>query len=145
VAEEIEVSIHARGHADRPGLSERGSIRPDTPELRATLDVIRSYPLDRLADSALSRRGYGNSDGGFGMLYERDPTESEESGPIPPGCVEVYTFWGPPDGEAYVIPEKTYLRVLALVLLAKDRIEDATKVDAYLRGLANAEPGGASP
>jgi hypothetical protein len=138
---DIEVSIHTRWYADGTGINETGSIRPDTPELRATLEAIRCYPLDRLADAALSRHGYGNSDGGFGVSYERDLTESGECGPIPPECVEVYTFWGPPEGESYVIPERTYLQILALVLCAKGRDQDFRKVAAFLKTLASAEPG----
>jgi hypothetical protein len=136
---EIEVSIHTRGVADGGGIGaicQSASIQPDTPQYRAVLDAIRSYPLDRLVDAALSRDGYRNSDGGFGVQYERDPEELEQFGAIPPRCVEVYTFWGPPEGEAYIVPETTYLMILALILKANDRNRDFEKVNTFLTSLA---------
>lgn len=95
-------------------------VDPDSPELRAVISVIRAWPsLLELVEFARKRHGYGNSDGGFGILYpeDLDGYDREEDGiVIPKGHVQVYGFWGPPEGYEYNLPEATYLEVLIGVL-----------------------------
>ncbi|MCY7294875.1 hypothetical protein [Alteromonas sp. a30] len=75
--------------------------------------------LPELSKFAVKRHGYGNSDGGFGVTYEHDLDDYDrevEGNYIPKGCLEVYGFWGKPDGYEFHISEKDYLLVLAEVL-----------------------------
>ncbi|WP_136810751.1 hypothetical protein [Desulfosediminicola flagellatus] len=75
--------------------------------------------LSQLSEFAKKRHGYGNSDGGFGITYEHDLDDYDrdvEGSFIPKGHVEVYGYWGKPDGYEIHIKEHDYLLVLAEVL-----------------------------
>ena len=107
-------------------------IRPSTPELEAVINVIASYPggLDSgRIEAAVRRRGYSNSDGGFGVQYPDDLDEYEKANgsDIPAGCVRVYTFFGPPAGGEFTIQESLYLEVLELWLFMRGVKHDAIK------------------
>jgi hypothetical protein len=85
----------------------------------AVRDSIRSWSsLPQLAEFAVLRHGYGNSDGGFGVTYPEDQDEYDRAvGPIiPAGHVEVYGFWGAPDGYELIVTESFYLGVLGAML-----------------------------
>lgn len=120
---------------------ERGivtySIHPDTPSGRAILDAIRSWscPSD-LARFARERHGYGNTDGGFGVTYPGDLDEYDKAhgAAIADGFIEVYGFWGPPDGYEFHVPETQYLQVLAAYFRACGRNAQAQVIDALLHG-----------
>jgi hypothetical protein len=68
----------------------------------AIRDAIRHWSrLTDLAEFAAHRHGYGNSDGGFGIKSPGDLDEyaREVDGiRIPEGFVQLYGFWGPPEG-----------------------------------------------
>jgi len=91
-------------------ISRHYEIRPPTPELRALVAVLGSWSDSGKVDAAVNRHGYGNTDIGCGVEYP----ESDEA--IPAGSVRLHTFWGPPDGEEFIIPERLYLQVLELWL-----------------------------
>lgn len=102
------------------------TITPDRPELRAILMAVSVWHVDEMADMVEQRMGYGNTDGGVGMIY---PESDRASAPIPPNHVEVYTYGGPPDGEAYHVAETLYLDVLSLYLNLRERTQAAERVD----------------
>jgi hypothetical protein len=83
-----------------------------------------------LAEFAARRHGFANSDGGFGIVYPSDLDECDfASGAyIPDGFVEVYGFWGPPDGYEVLVPEAEYLDQLAGVLSAAGYAAQAARV-----------------
>ncbi len=86
----------------------------------AVRESVRSWSsLRQLAEFAVLRHGYGNSDGGFGVTYPEDLDEydREVNGyTIPSGHVEIYGFWGAPDGYDVTVTESFYLGVLAFML-----------------------------
>jgi hypothetical protein len=104
----------------------------------AALAAIRHWP-DKLSlvRFALDRRGYGDSDGGFGITYPGDLDEYAreiEGCHIPDGFVLAYGFWGPAQGGYEIlIPEKLYLEVLAGVLEGLDLPHEAASVRALDR------------
>lgn len=114
----------------------------------ACLDAIRHWSsLQALAEFAVSHHGYGNTDGGFGVLYpgDLDDYDREVEGQfIPPGYVQVYGFWGPPDGYELLVPEATYLSVLAQVLYQNGLTAEAERVQA-LPALRTEEGGKPAP
>lgn len=107
-------------------------MRSETKEIEeAVRGVIRCWPRTELAEFAIQRRGYGNDDGGFGIVYPEDLDGADrEPGQIPPGCVQVYWFWGAPEGQTWLAPEPLYLRVLAEQLQADGLEADAARVRA---------------
>ncbi len=101
-----------------------------TDEKEKVIEVIGFWrTLSQLSEFAVKRNGYGNSDGGFGIVYEHDLDDYDrevEGSFIPKGCVEVYGLWGKPDGYEFHINEKDYLQVLSEVLL-KEGLEEESK------------------
>ena len=91
-------------------------------------------PTD-LAEFAAKGHGFGDSDGGFGVIYASDLDEHEtERRPIPAGFVEVYGFWGAAKGGfEFVIGEREYLRILAQTLRAKNLSAEAAIVEGLIR------------
>ena len=64
-------------------------------------EVIKAWSsiLD-LPAFAIQKRGYGDSDGGFGITYPSDLDEYQkevERVIIPEGMIEAYGYWGPPE------------------------------------------------
>ena len=98
------------------------------------LQVIQSwYRPAELAEFAVLRHGFGNSDGGFGVTYADDLDEFAreiERHLIPSGCVEVYGHWGAAKGGfVFVIGEHEYLTILAKALRDKGLAVEAAKVE----------------
>jgi hypothetical protein len=62
---------------------------------------------------------------------------------IPEGFVQVYGFWGPPDGYELLVPEAVYLDTLAGVLSGAGHAAEASQVRALAEQQRQAEPGGA--
>jgi hypothetical protein len=111
----------------------------------AARDVIRHWRrLSQLAEFAERGHGYGDSDGGFGVTYpgDLDGYDRQQGEFIPDGFVEVYGFWGPPDGYEVLVPEVVYLRQLASVLSAAGHSAEAERVWALVEQKST-EPGGA--
>ena len=81
-------------------------------------DVIKVKSLASLADLAIKRQGFGNSDVGAGMTYphELDAEDVAAGQLIPEGFVELYLGWGPPDGFEAQVPESLYREILASAL-----------------------------
>jgi hypothetical protein len=102
----------------------------------ACRDAIRHWhSLPQLAEFAEQHHGYGNTDGGFGVTYpsDLDDYDREVEGQfIPPRYVEVYGFWGPPDGYEVFVPERLYLSVLARVLQQNGYTSEAQRVETLL-------------
>lgn len=101
-------------------LPEGWCIVPDLPEFRCALDAMRTWlTSSQLPGFAESRHGYGNTDMGHGVTY---PSDLDEFGKevdqieIPQGYVQVYSFFGPPDGEEYLLLESVYLDILSQFL-----------------------------
>ena len=121
-------------------------MEPPTPE-DAARDAIRHWwQLSALAEFAVQRHGFGDSDGGFGVTYPDDLDEYDrvvEGDHIPAGFVRAYGFWGLPDGYEVLVPEPTYLAVLADELVATGHTQAATQVRALLDQQRQAEPGAA--
>ncbi len=102
------------------------TITPDAPELRTILKAMLCWSISRLAEFAVARRGYGNSDIGCGLSYPEGCGDDED--PISAGSVNVYAAWGTPGGEEYEVSEVLYLQVLALYLALHGRWEEAERV-----------------
>lgn len=101
--------------------------------IREVMAAWRS--LAELAAFAGGRHGYSNSDGGFGVTYpdDLDGYEREvESRVIPEGTVEVYGYWGHPDGYEFVVSETHYLAVLAQVLRESNLTQEAVMVERLI-------------
>lgn len=109
-----------------------------SPHKVAIQQVIASWrSLAELATFAAERRGYGNSDGGFGVIYpdDLDAYDREvEQVNIPDGHVEIYGYWGLPDGFEQIIPERDYLTVLTAVLQEANLLKEAQLVEGLYRG-----------
>ena len=101
----------------------------------AALNVIRSWNLPEVARFAVERRGFGNSDGGFGIIspHELDENDKAQGSSIPDGQVEIYCFWGPPDGYEFQISEAVYLEILVKELEDKGLDQSARKVKEFRR------------
>jgi hypothetical protein len=99
-------------------------------------DAIRHWCwLPELADFAVQRHGFGDSNGGFGVTYPGDLDEYDlvvRGDSIPAGFVRAYGFWGPPDGYEVLVPEPTYLEILASELATAGHAAEA----ALVRSLA---------
>ena len=82
--------------------------------------AMRSWrELRELADFAARRYGYGNSDGGFGIIYPGDLDTSDRVADgllIPAGLVTPHGFWGTDRGRGgydVLASERVYLTILA--------------------------------
>jgi hypothetical protein len=122
----IEVTTHPK------------SVSPNTPELRCLLDVILSWRIEKLVSCAIARHGYKNSDGGFGIIYPID-LDDEDREDIAAGNVNIYGFWGFPDGDEFEISELLYLEVLGAFLRAHGRSEDAATVENLRLALSSGQ------
>lgn len=97
-----------------------------TEQERQVREVIAAWhSLPMLVDFALQHRGYGDSDGGFGVTYPDDvdadvdtyTREIAQQAPIPQGMVELYGYWGLPTEYGFLLAEADYLAVLIQVLI----------------------------
>lgn len=112
-------------------------MEQDEKRIREVIGVFRS--IDQLAGFARERSGWGDSDGGFGVIYPKDLDEYQrevEKLCIPEGQVEVYGFWGPPNGYQFLAREAFYLEILAAMLESQGQRDTAREV----RGLINLSP-----
>lgn len=100
----------------------------------AALAAIRHWSdKPRLAQFALERHGFGDSNGGFGVTYPGDLDDYDrtvDGCKIPEGFVLAYGFWGPPDGYEVLVPEWLYRDVLAEVLECLGLWQEAASVRA---------------
>ena len=110
----------------------------------ATRDAIRRWSrLSELAEFAVNRHGFGDSNGGFGVTYPGDLDEYDRkvSGVhIPAGFVLVYGFWGPPRGYEVLVTEPMYLDTLAEVLSAAGHTTEAAQVRSLIEQQFSAKP-----
>ena len=110
----------------------------------AVRDAIRHWSrLPELAEFAVLRHGFGDSDGGFGVTYPGDIDEYDrevDGVRIAEGFVQVYEFWGPPDGYELLVTELVYLTELAAVLSAKGHEPEAAQVRMLAEKQSKAEP-----
>jgi hypothetical protein len=110
----------------------------DAPEeIVACREVIMEWPmLAQLAEFAQQRHGYGNSDGGFGILYPEDIDEFQmliNGVHIPKGSLLVYGFAiAQPPGYELLVSERSYLAVLVSVLSEAGLPGEAATVRALL-------------
>lgn len=95
-------------------------------------EVIVAWPcIEDLLRFAIAMHGFGDSDGGFGVTYPGDLDAYQldvEKIIIPAGMVQMYGYWGPPEGYEFMVDEAKYLRVLADVLLEKGLNDEAVRV-----------------
>jgi hypothetical protein len=117
-------------------------VDPPAPE-EAVREAIRHWlRLWELAEFAVQRLGYGDSNGGFGITYPGDPNEYDRvvlGVHIPDGCVRVYGFWGPPDGYERFVPESVYLITLIEMLVEAGHEAEAEQVRALSEQLKQAD------
>lgn len=110
----------------------------DAPEPSAACrEVIREWStLSELADFAERRQGYGNSNGGFGVIYPEDLDEYDievDAIQIPTGSLLLYGFaFAIPPGYEVLVEEKLYLGTLIDVLWERGFTADAERVTALL-------------
>ncbi len=121
----------------------------DVPESKAAiLEAIRHWlRLTDLAEFAAQRHGYGDDNGGFGVTYPGDLDEYDREVDgihIPEGFVQVYGFWGPPDGYQIMVTELEYLETLAGALSAVGHAADAERVKVLAARQRLAQSGGAA-
>jgi len=105
----------------------------------ACREVIFSWSrLPELAKFAQCRRGYGNSDGGFGVIYPDDLDEFQrqvEGVQIPKGSLLIYGYANAqPPGYEFLLSEHYYLTVLAGVLSEAGHANEAATVRALAGG-----------
>jgi hypothetical protein len=94
----------------------------------AARNAIRHWSrLPELAEFAARRHGFGDSDGGFGVTYSGDLDDFDRANGefIPEGFVQVYGFWGPPDG--YEMLEIAVSIVAELIACRNDAKSDAAR------------------
>lgn len=110
----------------------------DAPEpLAACREVILYWrQLFQLAEFAELRHGYGNSNGGFGVIYPEDLDEYEiqvERINIPPRTLLVYGFAiALPPGWEVLVEESVYLGVLSSILKEHGLAVEAGRVKLLL-------------
>lgn len=109
----------------------------DTPiPENAIREVIRHWSrLTDLAHFAVQGHGFGDDNGGFGVIYPNDIDEYGrvvEGISIPDGFVQIYGFWGLPNGYEFLIMERFYLEVLIDILTEKGYLIEASQVRALL-------------
>ena len=111
----------------------------DAPDTKtACREVIQEWgTLSKLVGFAVKRHGYGNSDGGFGVMYPEDLDEYNihvQGIRIPAGMLLLYghAFANPP-GYEILVSETEYLRNLIDVLWERGLIVDAEKVTLLLK------------
>ena len=113
-----------------------------TPQAAAREAIRHWSRLPELAEFAARRHGFGDSDGGFGVTYPGDLDDYDRASGehIPDGFVQVYGFWGPPDGYEVSVPEPVYLDALALDLAAAGHPAEAERVRLLAERQRQAEP-----
>jgi hypothetical protein len=103
----------------------------------AAREAIRHWHnLPQLAEFAVLRHGYLNTDMGFGVTYPDDLDEYArvvECEHIPDGFVRVNGFEGPPDGYEVLVEEREYLRTLVSALMAAGHLPEAARVRELIR------------
>ncbi|CAN7676727.1 hypothetical protein [Acidovorax sp. LjRoot117] len=93
-----------------------------------------------LASFAAARHGFGDSNGGFGVIYPGDLDEYQreiENACIPEGQVEIYGYWALPGGYEFQVSERFYLSVLAGHLKTIGLSNGANDVSALAGSLPN--------
>jgi hypothetical protein len=100
------------------------------PEEASRIAIRHWRRLSQLAEFAEQGHGYSDNDGGFGVVYpgDLDDYDHEQGEFIPDGFVEIYGFWGPPQGYEVLVPEVIYLCQLASVLSAAGHSAEAERV-----------------
>jgi hypothetical protein len=96
-------------------------------------EVIRHWHrLSDLSEFAAKRHGFGDSNGGLGVIYPGDLDEHDrtvEGAHIPAGHVELYGCWGvSKGGYEFVVEESSYLTVVERVLRAERLTAEADAV-----------------
>jgi hypothetical protein len=105
------------------------------PEDAVAAAILHWSSLAELARFAVDRHGFGDDNGGFGVIYPDDLDEYArvvERVEIPEGFVQVYGFWGPPEGYEILVPEADYLRWLAAALRDAGHPKEAAQVSAIM-------------
>ena len=105
------------------------------PESALVASITHWSQLADLAQFAVERHGFGDTDGGFGITYPDDLDEYDrvlDGFDIPKGYIEAYGFWGPPDGYGLLVPESMYLETLALILSQAGLHDEADRVRAII-------------
>src|SRR4051794_36553617 len=96
-----------------PSRVTMGRMETPSPQEAAREAIRHWHNLPQLAEFAVLRHGYLNTDMGFGVTYPDDLDEYArvvECEHIPDGFVRVNGFEGPPDGYEVLVEEVEYLR-----------------------------------
>jgi len=115
-------------------------MQPKPETIARVKEVIDAWsnPAE-VAAFALKRRGFGDSNGGFGVVYPHslDEYQREVEGMfIPDGHVELYGFWGPAHGGyEFPVAEKLYLAILADYLQSLGRVDEADSLRLQAEGI----------
>jgi hypothetical protein len=108
----------------------------ENPELEeAARLVIRAWARrdERLPElAAFAIRGQGFCSDATGLTYpgDLDDYDRAQGQYVPPGYIEAYLHYGPPEGQSWLVPEPLYLAVLAEMLDAAGFAADAARVRA---------------
>jgi hypothetical protein len=107
-------------------------MEPPDPNAAAREAIRHWSTLVQLVEFAEKRHGFGDSNGGFGVTYpaDLDDFDRAQGVNIPEGRIQVYGFWGPPDGYEVLVSEQTYMNVLAEELLIAGFPSEAEHVRA---------------
>jgi len=111
-------------------------MQAPNPILACREAILAWSRLRELAEFAEQRRGYMNSDGGFGIEYPEGLDEYQkavEKIEIPAGSVMVsgYCIAVPP-GYDILVPERVYLTVLAEILTENSLLKEARRVESLV-------------
>jgi hypothetical protein len=98
-------------------------------------EVLSWWPRPSLlADLATRRIGFGHE--GYGLSYPEGIDDHDREAPgihVPAGHVDIYGFYGNPDGGfEHIVPETVYLGVLAQVLREQELTSEAEAVERLI-------------
>ena len=101
-------------------LGYQYAVTPKSVGSIAAVDAIRTWNRpEQLADFALTRRGYMDGNGYFGVTYpdEQDEYDRITEPVIPVGSVRVVAGYGDPASASHDISEPVYVELLRQILL----------------------------
>ncbi|GAB5407631.1 MAG: hypothetical protein Aurels2KO_58620 [Aureliella sp.] len=95
--------------------------------------VLRHNSHSNLVRYALARHGWGDTDGGFGTTYSTDLDDCDrhvDGVSIADGHVQLYGFWGLPDGYELQISESDYISHIIRHVLDVDATSDLSSLES---------------
>jgi hypothetical protein len=96
-------------------------------------NVISSWSrLVDLVQFAVNRHGFGDSNGGFGVVYPSDVDEYQrevEHEYIAENHVQIYGYWGLPNGYEFCVHECVYLGILSQALQSSCFLAESQQIN----------------